>query len=89
VSSASAGESELPSEPALAEVCASLVGYAQPARQAVQVGDVIETGQIVASITALGIATDVESTVAGEVVEILFEANQPVMYGEPLLRVKS
>lgn len=75
-------------EPALAEVCATLVGYAHPARQPVQVGDVIEPGQIVASITALGIATDVESSIGGEVVELLFDANQAVMYGEPLLRVK-
>lgn len=76
------------SEPGLAEVCSTLVGYAQPAREAIQVGDRIEVGQIVASITALGIATDVESAVAGEVAEVLFEANEPVMYGQPLLRVK-
>lgn len=87
-SAASGGESEIPTEPALSEVCATLVGYAHPAREAIQVGDVIEPGQIVASITALGIATDVEAAIGGEVVEVLFEANQPVMYGEPLLRVK-
>lgn len=87
-SSALQGESDVVVEPVLAEVCATLVGYAHPARQPVQVGDVIEPGQIVASITALGIATDVESGIGGEVVELLFDANQAVMYGEPLLRVK-
>lgn len=74
--------------PAYSEVKATLVGYAQPARNAVEVGNVIEPGQIVASITALGISTDVESPIGGEVVEVLFEANQAVEYGQPLLRVK-
>lgn len=82
------GDAVASAEPEFAEVCATLVGYAQPPRQPVQVGDAIEPGHIVASITALGIATDVESTVGGEVIEVLFEANQPVMYGQPLLRVK-
>jgi biotin carboxyl carrier protein len=84
----SAASGDAPSEPALAEVTATLVGYVHPARQPVQVGDQLEVGQIVASVTALGIATDVESAVSGEVVEVLFEANQPVMYGQALLRVK-
>jgi len=84
----SAAPNDAPSEPALAEVTAPLVGYVQPARQPVQIGDQLEVGQIVASVTALGIATEVESTVSGEVVEVLFEANQPVMYGQALLRVK-
>lgn len=84
----SAASDDAPSEPALAEVTATLVGYVHPARQPVQVGDQLEVGQIVASVTALGIATDVESAVSGEVVEVLFEANQPVMYGQALLRVK-
>lgn len=88
IKAAPASGLDLPSEPTLGEVCATLVGYAHPAREAIQVGDVIEPGQIVASITALGIATDVETAIGGEVVEVLFEANQPVMYGEPLLRVK-
>jgi biotin carboxyl carrier protein len=84
----SAASDDAPSEPALAEVTATLVGYVQPARQPVQVGDQLEVGKIVASVTALGIATDVESAVSGEVVEVLFEPNQPVMYGQALLRVK-
>lgn len=84
----SAASDDAPSEPALAEVTATLVGYVHPARQPVQVGDQLEVGQIVASVTALGIATDVESAISGEVVEVLFEANQPVMYGQALLRVK-
>jgi len=84
---ASSGD-PLPEEPAYSEVKATLVGYAQPARNAVEVGSVIEPGQIVASITALGISTDVESPIGGEVLEVMFEANQPVEYGQPLLRVK-
>lgn len=74
--------------PEFLNVKATLVGYVHPAREAVEVGSMISVGQIVASITALGIATDVESSLAGEVVEVLFEANQPVEFGQPLLKVK-
>lgn len=74
--------------PEFSYVKATLVGYAHPAREAVEVGSMISVGQVVASITALGIATDVESMLAGEVVEVLFEANQPVEFGQPLLKVK-
>lgn len=88
VAVASASGEAVAEEPAYAEVKATLVGYAHPARNVVEVGNVIEPGQIVASITALGISTDVESPIGGEVLEILFEANQPVEFGQPLMRVK-
>ena len=47
-----------------------------------------ETGDIVAVISQLGIANDVESRVSGEIVEVLIEENQPVMFGQVLARIK-
>lgn len=51
----------------------------------VKVGDLIQVGQHVGAIKALNIPSEVESTVAGRVVEILVEDGQPVEYGQPLM----
>lgn len=76
------------SAPEFAEVTAGLVGYFRYPPKPVQLGDALAKGQIVGSISALGLANDVESKVEGEVTEILVEDNAPVMYGQALFRVK-
>jgi biotin carboxyl carrier protein len=68
---------------------ATLVGYYRPAKNPLAPGMRVEKGDLVAIIAALGIANDVESTVSGEVMEVLVTPNQPVEYGQVLAKVKS
>ncbi|MBE3560492.1 MAG: biotin/lipoyl-binding protein [Ktedonobacteraceae bacterium] len=55
----------------------------------VSVGDHITVGQTVGTIQSLNIMNEVESTVAGRVVEILVQDGQPVEYGQPLMVIES
>lgn len=75
-------------------IVAPLVGlfhpWAKPRGKAlVAVGDRIKVGQLVATIESLNVINEVESTVAGRIVEILVQDGQPVEYGQPLLTVES
>lgn len=74
-----------PTEPVIHEVKANLVGFL---RSHAELGSVVAPGKSLAVVEALGLANDVESTVAGEVVEVLVEVGEPVQYGQVLLRVK-
>jgi acetyl-CoA carboxylase biotin carboxyl carrier protein len=87
-SAARAIASETATEPALVDVKAPLVGYAREARVPLEVGQTVERGQVLAVIEALGLANDVESPAAGEVVEVLVVPGQPVEYGQVMARVK-
>jgi biotin carboxyl carrier protein len=69
-------------------IAAGLVGYYRPGRVPLVVGQVVHPGDIVGTIVALGIANDVECKVAGEVIVVLVEADQPVQYGQALAMVK-
>ena len=51
----------------------------------VAVGDRIKLGQLIATIESLNVINEVESNVAGHVVEILVQEGQPVEYGQPLV----
>jgi biotin carboxyl carrier protein len=88
VSSALTTESGEPVEPPLLEVTAPLVGFYRPGKATLEPGTTLSKGDLVGEIVALGLATDVESTVSGEVVEVLIEADQPVQYGQVLARVR-
>ncbi|HYL43428.1 MAG TPA: biotin/lipoyl-containing protein [Ktedonobacteraceae bacterium] len=75
-------------------ITAHLVGFfhvwAKPRGGAlVAVGDRIKMGQLVATIQSLNIINEVESTVAGRVVEILVQDGQPVEYGQHLMVIDS
>ncbi|RAQ95118.1 acetyl-CoA carboxylase biotin carboxyl carrier protein [Thermogemmatispora tikiterensis] len=65
--------------------------WARPKEQrpAVQVGDQVKVGQLVATVEALNVINEVESPVVGRVVEILVEEGQPVEYGQPLMVIDS
>lgn len=55
----------------------------------VQVGDVVEVGQVVCIIEAMKIFNEIESEVSGKVVEVLVKGdNEPVEYDQPLFRVE-
>ena len=68
---------------------AGLVGYFRETAEPFQVGRTIERGEVVASISALGLANDVASNVSGEILEVLVETGQPVAYGQVLAKVKT
>ncbi|MDC0832246.1 acetyl-CoA carboxylase biotin carboxyl carrier protein subunit [Leptolyngbya valderiana BDU 20041] len=80
------------SEPKWVEIVSPMVGtfYRAPAPDEppfVEVGDRITTGRTVCIIEAMKLMNEVESEVAGEVVEILVENGEPVEYDQPLMRI--
>jgi acetyl-CoA carboxylase biotin carboxyl carrier protein len=75
-------------------IVAHLVGifhpWAKPKGGAlVAVGDRVKVGQHVATIESLNVLNEVDSPVAGHVVEILVEDGQPVEYGQHLMVIDS
>ncbi len=54
----------------------------------VGVGDVVEVGQTVAIIEAMKIMNEIQSDVAGTVVEVLARNGHGVEFGQPLFRIK-
>jgi biotin carboxyl carrier protein len=83
-----AGLADEPTGPATADITASLVGYYQPAKTPLAIGQQIAKGDVVAVITALGLANDVESAVTGEVTEIFVKPGDSVQYGQALAQVR-
>lgn len=77
------------SDDGLAVIKAGLVGYFQPGKSPLTVGDKVSKGQVVGIIEALGIASDIESKVEGSVVEILVEPGQPVEFGQIIAKVEA
>ena len=76
------------------KVLAPLVGtfhtWAKPkGGTLVAVGDRVKAGQLVGTIESLNVLNDVETTVAGHVVEILVQEGQPVEYGQLLMTIDS
>lgn len=68
---------------------APMVGtfYRAPSPEAspyVQVGQIIEAGQVVCIIEAMKLMNEIESEFSGKIVEVLVENAQPVEYGQPL-----
>lgn len=55
----------------------------------VAVGDYVKVSQLVATIESLNVINEVETSVAGRVVEILVQEGQPVEYGQGLMVVDS
>jgi len=76
------------------KILASLVGtfhtWAKPKGGAlVAVGDRVKAGQLVGTIESLNVLNEVETTVDGNVVEILVQEGQPVEYGQLLMTIDS
>ena len=94
--SAPAAPAEAPAAPATdAHVVTSpIVGtfYRSPNPEAppfVEVGSRVQKGQVVCIVEAMKLMNEIESDVAGVVVEIYPKNAQPVEYGEPLFAVKT
>lgn len=80
------------SNPNWVEIKSPMVGtfYSAPApdeAEFVKLGDRISVGQTVCILEAMKLMNELESEVAGEVVEILVENGQPVEFDQPLMRV--
>lgn len=54
----------------------------------VEVGDVVERGQVLCLVEAMKMMNDIEAEFRGRVVEILVESGRPVEYGEPIFLVE-
>jgi acetyl-CoA carboxylase biotin carboxyl carrier protein len=75
-------------------VTASIVGifhtWAKPkAPPVIHIGDHVKVGQVVGTIQSLNVLNEVESLVAGRIVEIFVQEGQPVEYGQPLMTIES
>jgi len=65
--------------------------YAAPAPNAppfVQLGDVVQVGEVLCIIEAMKLMNEIESEVAGEIVRVYGENGQPVEYGQSLFAIK-
>jgi acetyl-CoA carboxylase biotin carboxyl carrier protein len=54
----------------------------------VEVGSVVRKGQVLCIIEAMKLMNEIESEIAGAVMEILAENGQPVEFGQPLFRIE-
>ena len=54
----------------------------------VEVGDIIEKGQVICIIEAMKLFNEIEAEVSGKVVKILVDDSQPVEYDQPLLLIE-
>jgi len=55
----------------------------------VQTGDSVEKGSVLCIIEAMKLMNEIESEVAGEVVQIYVENGNPVEYGQPLFAIRT
>lgn len=70
------------------EVTAPLVGYFRELPEPLATGATVKVGQVIGQIVALGLANDVVAKAAGEVIEVLVAAGEPVEYGQPIARLR-
>lgn len=92
---ASAGGTVAPAQPAsqsvlpiTSPIVGSFFSSARPGTEPfVQVGDIIAPGQTVGIVEAMKVMNNIESEIAGRVVEILVQNGQAVEYGTELMLV--
>lgn len=54
----------------------------------VEIGQVIEPGQIICIIEAMKLMNEIKSEIKGKITEILVENAEPVEFGQPLFLVE-
>jgi predicted deacylase len=76
------GHAPVPLEPTSLAITSPLVGIFRPS---VSPGDLLQPGQSIGAIEALGMPTSVDAPQGGLVEELLLPEGGPVEYGQPLL----
>jgi oxaloacetate decarboxylase alpha subunit len=82
-----------PTIPNTVEIKSPMVGtfYRAPSPEAppyVEVGSIIEPGQVLCIIEAMKLMNEIKSEIKGKIVEILVENAEPVEFGQPLFLVE-
>ncbi|MTI71021.1 MAG: acetyl-CoA carboxylase biotin carboxyl carrier protein [Firmicutes bacterium] len=54
----------------------------------IKVGDKVKKGQTLCILEAMKIMNEIESEESGEVIEIMVENEEPVEYGQPLMKIR-
>ena len=74
------------------EIKAPMVGtfYRAPSPESppyVEVGQVIEPGQVICIIEAMKLMNEIKSEIKGKIVEIMIENTEPVEFGQPMFLI--
>ncbi len=75
------------------EIKAPMVGtfYRAPSPEAppyVEVGQVVETGQVICIIEAMKLMNEIKSEIKGKILEILVDNTEPVEFGQPMFIIE-
>ncbi|MBC8214760.1 MAG: acetyl-CoA carboxylase biotin carboxyl carrier protein [Candidatus Marinimicrobia bacterium] len=75
------------------EITAPLVGtyYSSPKPEAddfVKIGDIISVGQVICIIEAMKIFNEIESEVAGKIIDIVPKSGTPIEFGQPIIVIE-
>ena len=66
--------------------------YRSPSPDAVafvEVGDLIQPGQVLCIVEAMKLMNEIEAEIEGRIVEVLVESGKPVEYGDRLFRIET
>lgn len=83
-----------PATPAVVEIQplskpikATSVGIFRTAKVPLIAGATVEKGDVIGTIFALGISSEVHASIAGTISDILVEDGDPVEYGQPIMEI--
>ena len=74
-------------EPATKPIKATSVGIFRTAKVPLIAGATVEKGDVIGTIFALGISSEIHSALVGTIADILVEDGDPVEYGQPIMEV--
>ncbi len=74
-------------QPASKPIKATSVGIFRTAKVPLIAGATVEKGDVIGTIFALGISTEVQASIAGTISDILVEDGDPVEYGQSIMEI--